>query len=97
MRYEYEIGQFYWVKSDNTFYADAWNLIARMPDGSIHPEAFPNGKKEFYIVNPKTGNERRFRFVNEFEAVHPAATWSESVWQFKSEDGILCNICVGEN
>jgi hypothetical protein len=54
-------------------------------------------KRQFYIKNYQTGNERRFRFVTEFENVHPTEQWSETIWQFQSEDGILCNICIGEN
>ena len=62
---QYDILQFSYTKETNTFYADAWNLVAYMPDGSFHPEAFPNQKKEFFIHNYKTNGFRRFRFVKE--------------------------------
>ena len=97
MKFTYDIQQFSWSKLVNTFFADAWDLVAWMQDGHTHPEAFPNMKRQFYIKNYRTGNERRFRFVKEFENVHPTEQWSETIWQFQSEDGILCNICIGEN
>jgi len=65
MEYRYDITQFVWNKDINVFYADAWNLVAWMPDGSTHPEAFPNMKKEFFIHNYNTNGFRRFRFVKE--------------------------------
>ena len=96
-QFTYDIKQFRWSKLLNTFFADAWDLVAWMGDGSTHPEAFPNMKRQFYIKNYQTGNERRFRFVKEFQNVHQTESWSETIWQFQSEDGILCNICVGTN
>ena len=84
MEYRYDILQFHWSKDVNTFYADAWDLVAFMPDGSVHPEAFPNMKKEFFIHNYKTNGFRRFRFINEIA----------SEWLFESEDGIQCRICI---
>ena len=98
--FRYDIRQFRWVKDMNTFFATAWDLVAWMSDGSVHPEAFPNGKKQFYIKNYRTGNERRFRFVKEFEVMfnsYDIPSYTETIWQFESEDGILCDVCVGEN
>ena len=96
-QFTYDIRQFGWSKLVNTFFADAWDLVAWMEDGLTHPEAFPNMKRQFYIKNYRTGNERRFRFVKEFQHTIPTEQWSETIWQFQSEDGILCNICIGEN
>jgi hypothetical protein len=96
-QFTYDIKQFRWSKLLNTFFADAWDLVAWMEDGITHPEAFPNMKRQFYIKNYRTGNERRFRFVKEFATMcspYNAFTYSETIWQFQSEDGILCNICV---
>jgi hypothetical protein len=84
MEYRYDIKQFHWNKDTNTFYADAWDLVAHMPDGSIHPEAFPNMKKQFFIQNYKTNGFRRFRFVKD----------EKLNWLFESEDGIKCYICI---
>ena len=99
--FRYDIRQFRWVKDMNTFFASAWELVAWMSDGSTHQEAFPNMKRQFYIKNYRTGNERRFRFVKEFEVIcnayDDATSYTETIWQFESEDGILCDICVVEN
>jgi hypothetical protein len=96
--FRYDIRQFRWVKDMNTFFASAWNLVAWMSDGSIHQEAFPNMKRQFYIKNYRTGNERRFRFVKEFKvACYGKFNYIETIWQFESEDGILCDVCIGEN
>jgi hypothetical protein len=103
MEYRYEIEDFNWNKETNTFYADAWNLMCQLPDGSIHPEVFPNGKKEFYIHNNSTGGFRRFRFLKEstekFTPMDSDGNYFEfelSSWLFESEDGIKCSICVEE-
>lgn len=96
-QFRYDIQQFKWVKELNTFFACGWDLVAWMPDGLTHPEAFPNMKKQFYIKNYRTGNERRFRFVKEFDIEIENEQWSETIWQFESEDGIMCNVCVSEN
>jgi len=95
--FTYDINQFMWVKEINTFVADAWDLVAWMEDGLTHPEAFPNMKRQFYIKNYKTGNQRRFRFVKEYIDSPDNEPWSETYWQFKSEDGIICSICVALN
>lgn len=79
----YSITEFVWVKKDNSFYADA---------DKLHPEgdykcSFPNGRKKFYIRNNRTKGFRRFILNKEFE----------TVLQFVSEDGILCNIQTKTN
>lgn len=103
MEYRYEIEDFNWNKETNTFYADAWNLMCQLPDGSIHPEVFPNGKKEFYIHNNSTGGFRRFRFLRESIETFFGGDESQmefsietTNWLFESEDGIKCSICVEE-
>jgi hypothetical protein len=93
-QFKYDIRQFRWSKLVNTFFADAWDLVAWQDDGLAHPESFPGMKKYFYIKNYETGGERRFEFVKEFENIMDNEPWSETIWQFISEDGILCNICV---
>lgn len=84
MDYIYDISCFYWNKESRTFYADAWNLITQLPDGSIHLEAFPNDKRQFFIRNDRTGGFRRFTLIND-TATH---------YTFESEDGIRCEICI---
>ena len=57
-----------------------------------HPDYaynFPNDKKQFYIVNQKTGGFRRFLFVKEVESTE---TWVE--YLFESEDGIKCMVLI---
>jgi len=43
---------------------------------------FPNGGRQFYIVNQQTNQFRRFRLVLQ----------NDKVYSFKSEDGIHCII-----
>ena len=88
----YDIVQFNWNKDTNCFYADAWDLVANMPDGSIHPEAFPTMRGEFFIYNYKTNGFRRFRFVKEIKGDIGEFICTE--WVFESEDGIECRICI---
>jgi hypothetical protein len=98
MEFRYDINQFNWNKDTNSFYADAWNLVALMPDGNIHLEAFPNMKKEFFIHNYKTNGFRRFRFVKEivnwvFDE-NEATKYEMVEWLFESEDGFKCMIAI---
>lgn len=104
MEYRYDIGSFFWNKEANTFFSEAWNLSCFNHDGSIHPEAFPNQKEQFFIDNPKTGGFRRFRFVKEstetFFGVDESQiefSFEVTSWLFESEDGIKCNILIAEN
>ena len=95
---EYDINQFKWNKDTNTFYADAWNLVAYMPDGSFHPEAFPTLKGEFVMYNYKTNGFRRFRFAKEIRnwLIDEANTTKYEMveWLFESEDGFKCMISM---
>lgn len=98
MEYKYHIDQFFWNKDENTFFAEACFLDCQMSDGNIHPEAFPNMKKQFFIVNTKTDGFRRFRFVEEItnwlidENEHTKYEMID--WVFESEDGIKCKIAI---
>ena len=98
MEYKYHINQFSWNKHENTFFAEAPFLHCQMPDGNIHHEAFPNMKKQFFIVNTNTGGFRRFRFVEETtnwlidENEHTKYEMID--WVFESEDGIKCKIAI---
>jgi len=101
MDYRYDIRNFFWNKELNTFFAQGWDLVAELPDGSIHPEAFPNGKEQFYIHNNQTGGFRRFRFIDtlteHYVDTYEDGSFSEfqvDSWLFESEDGIKCNIII---
>ena len=94
MEYKYHIDQFSWNKDENTFFAEACFLDCQMPDGNIHPEAFPNMKKQFFIVNTDTGGFRRFRFVEEIVSEFEETQFTQIEWVFKSEDGIKCKIAI---
>jgi hypothetical protein len=92
MEYHYNIEQFNWNKDTNTFYGDAPHLVCIMPDGGIHPEAFPNQKGQFFIDNTKTGGFRRFRFRKELKGGMGNEVFTE--WIFESEDEIECRIAI---
>jgi hypothetical protein len=92
MEYHYHISQFNWNKDTNTFYAEAPHLECIMPDGNIHPEAFPNQKGQFFIDNTKTGGFRRFRFRKELIGGIGNEVFTE--WIFESEDEIECRIAI---
>lgn len=94
MIYKYNINHCGWNPPTNTFYADAWDLYANNRDGSMNPNPFPNGKKEFIIENPKTGGFRRFRFVKEHHLSFGIDDYTQLNWLFESEDGIKCYIGV---
>lgn len=100
MEYRYHISQFSWNKELNEFFSEAWHLECLLPDGSIHPEAFPNMKGQFFIDNPTTGGFRRFRFLNE-EVINGSeengmdeGEYVYTQWVFESEDGIKCKIAI---
>jgi hypothetical protein len=88
----YDILQFHWNKDTNSFYADAWNLVANLPDGSVHSEAFPTMKGEFFIYNYTTNGFRRFRFVKDIVSNIGEQSFTE--WLFESEDKIECRIAI---
>jgi len=92
MEYHYHISQFNWNKDTNAFYAEAPHLECLLPDGNIHPEAFPNMKGQFFIDNTKTGGFRRFRFQRELKGGIGNEEFTE--WIFESEDGIECRIAI---
>lgn len=95
--YYYEISQFFWDKAENAFYSEGWNLHAELKDGTIHPEAFPNGKQQFTIRNSATGGFRRFTFsdsVTEYFTDSEGGYWEIDNWVFESEDGIKCYIMI---
>jgi hypothetical protein len=92
MEYRYHISQFNWNKSTNAFYAEAPHLDCIMPDGNIHPEAFPNQKGQFFIDNTKTGEFRRFRYVRDIVGEIGGISYTE--WLFESEDSIECRIAI---
>ena len=94
MEYKYHIDQFIWNKDENTFFAEAPFLHCQLPDGNIHPEAFPNMKKQFFIVNTDTGGFRRFRFVEEIVSEFEETQFTQIEWVFESEDGIKCKIAI---
>ena len=81
----YDIRDFKWVKEDNTFYGDGWDLY---PAEEPYIGSFPNGKKQFVIKNYKTGNFQRFTFEREY--IDPFGT----EWIFVSEDGYRCQINI---
>jgi len=92
MEYHYNIEQFNWNKDINTFYAEAVHLVSMMGDGSIHPEAFPNQKGQFFIDNNRTNEFRRFRFIKAITSEIGGIRYTE--WVFQSEDGIECRISI---
>jgi len=92
----YDINDFRWSKSDNSFYAEAPYLNAI---GGDYTYAFPSGKSKFYIKNFKTNNFRQFIFQEENTSYYildqeEDYTLEETIWTFKSEDGILCQISI---
>ena len=98
MEYRYNIKDFHWNGETKSFYADAPHLLCFNNDGSIHSDAFPNMKSQFFIDNHKTGGFRRFRFVKEITnslVDENSHTKYEMIdWLFESEDGIQCYINV---
>jgi len=94
MKYTYDIRQFNWNSNKNSFYAAAPFLECLLPDGNIHPEAFPNNRGEFFIHNYKTDGFRRFQFVEEIVSEFEETQFTQIEWVFKSEDGIHCHISL---
>lgn len=82
----YDISDFKWVKEDNTFYGDGWDLYPS--EEPYYRVAFPNQRKQFVIKNYQTGNFQRFTFVKETTDIFG------ETWLFESEDGIRCQINV---
>lgn len=92
MEYHYNIEQFNWNKDTNTFYGEAPYLVCMMEDGSIHSEAFPNQKTQFFIDNNRTNGFRRFRYLKDITGDIGGIRFTE--WLFESEDSIQCRISV---
>ena len=94
MTYTYNAEDFFWNSEYNAFYGNSWNLRPTLPDGTTHPETFPNNKEKFRITNPKTGGYREFTFLKEeTEYYFDAEDTSEFLGKdfiFESEDGIRC-------
>jgi len=96
-KYMYSIDQFNWHKQLNTFLGDMgaiWDMDNK------YQCAFPSGRKQFTILNPKTGGFRRFRLKCESQEQHWCSDieTDEVSWAslrcliFESEDGILCKV-----
>lgn len=98
MEYRYDIRQFNWKKESSSFYANAPFLVAHLPDGSFHPEAFPSGKGQFIIENSKTRGSNRFTFVNETVSwdTDGEEMYAVTEWLFQSESGINCYIFIDQ-
>jgi len=79
----YDIRDFKWVKEDNTFYGDGWDLYDAE---GYYRQPFPNQRKQFVIKNYKTGNFRRFVFQK--QETDPFGTYRV----FISEDRYRCFI-----
>ena len=81
----YDIRDFRWVKDENTFYGDGWDLYDAE---GYHRSVFPNQKEQFVIKNYQTGNFRRFIFS------HDISDPFGNEWVFKSEDSYKCIINI---
>lgn len=90
----YDIIQFGWNGEERRFSAYGWDLYAHLSDGSMHPEAFPSMKGEFFIRNYKTDGFRRFRFIKEDTTMVDENGAGYPFWLFRSEDGIECRIFI---
>lgn len=76
------VSEFHWSKSDNTFYAQEWEIV------DLQTRASKDG---FVIFNPKTGNEKVFDYVSEEKFDDPIiGNYSELL--FISVEGIKCKI-----
>ena len=71
----YDIQQFGWNKEEKVFYADS-NYLNHY--GCL--VQFPNQGRQFFIINKKTDNFRRFRLKYDLQ----------ERWVFESEDNIKC-------
>lgn len=81
----YDIRDFKWVKEENTFYGDGFDLYDA---DANYRQAFPNGRKQFVIKNYKTGNFQRFTYVKD---IYDA---KGTYWVFTSEDDYKCIIYI---
>jgi hypothetical protein len=76
---EYDIHQWEWDSKHEVFTGEAKKLYSHQCG-----VPFPNGRKQFRILNPKTGGFRRFRWIGELEGE----------WWYESEDGIGARVLV---
>lgn len=79
----YSIYDFIYDKENNTFYANSEELF---PLNENHFAPFPNQRKKFYVLNPKTNNRRRFIFKKQH------VQKDKILLEFQSEDEIKCII-----
>jgi hypothetical protein len=77
MDYIYDINLFDWDKESNTFSVTAKSLYT-----NEHAEAHPNQRRQFYILNQRTGDRRRFRLSDV----------KDDSLTFMSEDGFIAVI-----
>jgi len=74
----YDISEFEWVAEENTFYSHNDYVIY-----SINNKPnYADGRRQFYILNPKTNNRHRFRFKKQIDGYN----------LFVSETGFSCKI-----
>ena len=97
-RITYDINDFNWVKELNTFFGYYEFLWEKSGQYNC---PFPNGRKQFFIENEKTGGFRRFRLVSEnvetqwYEYTDGSGEVELGEFRsllFSSEDGIECKI-----
>jgi len=74
---EYPITSFEWLPELKTFVGESKDLYTGKHDYNL-----PNGRGQFHIVNPKTGNWRRFRWTK---------NGNDGMF-FISEDQLICKI-----
>ena len=95
--YTYNIQDFNWSKELNTFIGD---MGALWETSGKYNYAFPSGRKQFRILNEKTGGFRRFRLKCESLEEHYCTDIDsdDCFWAtfrcmvFESEDGIICKV-----
>lgn len=79
----YSIEDFIYNSTNRTLYANENELYPIQGDYKI---PFPNQKRQFYILNIKTNNKRRFRYIKQYKSLN------NIIFQFQSEDDIICII-----
>lgn len=79
----YSIEDFIYNHVNKTLYG---NEIELYPIEGDYKIPFPNQKKQFYIINFKTNNRRRFRYNRQYKSLN------NIIFQFESEDDIICII-----
>ena len=95
--FTYNIRNFLWSKHLNTFFGDMGDL---WETSGKYNYAFPSQRKQFRILNEKTGGFRRFRLKYESLEEHYCTELNtdDCFWAtfrcmvFESEDGIICKV-----